>query len=288
MELHNEVGSHAFMVHRDTERERLRREGAFVVRSEEEQGYVYPDAAGDTLNGGSPSLLESGSPPEAKRFDGIHAGDEDGFEDVSPSGEIIEKTKYSSGRRTGTDSEPQDAESFAPVSKIGMSDDFVDEPLTPPKPEEPSLAGREERERTEDALKPPSHPLEPVSPTASGLTDKVGDVSLDNMPGSPNAKTPEPGDHDDTDSTSRKPSETTAVSTSKQDEEAEDSSVTSDSKGSATQTHPNDSHADTRIRADANGQAVVGDYLKLMFYEHKVVPTIIVGYRAPFKYRTLG
>jgi SIT4-associating protein SAP185/190 len=277
MELHNEVGSHAFMVHRDTERERLRREGAFVVRSEEEQGYVYPDAADNTLNGGSPSLLESGSPPESKRFDGVHAGDEDGFEDVSSSGEIIEKTKYGSDKRPATDSEQQDAESFTPVSKIGMTDDFVDEPLTPPKPEEPSLAGREQREPADLTLNPPAHSLEPVSPTASGLTDKVGDVSLSNTSDSPNTKAPKAGDHDDTESADWKQSETSAASTSKQNDEAESSSLTL-----ASEAHPDAGHVGTRIRADANGQAVVGDYLKLMFYEHKVVPTIIVGY-APLK-----
>ncbi|PGH36879.1 SIT4-associating protein [[Emmonsia] crescens] len=313
MGLLNEIGSDDYIRKRDAERERLRAQGVFI-HGEDDSGFEYAETTNEFANGISPSALGSGSPEDIKRVDASHAGEEDGFEDVASSGVLIDDVKDDFDEKTEGENNPKPgAESFTSIPphapKLGMSDDFVDEPLTPPE------QGSSLDEKVIQPLSP-SRANDPISPTASSLAQKVESFKIDGNPNEthdtlrtevtiidvPETRLSEKqsgnqGGHELDSSLSPHPDDTPAPlfaakgSTPKLDyqppgqEENEgraesgttfgNSAATGSLTASITMGDVGENVAHQHIQIDTDGQPVVGDYLKIMFVEHKVIPTIL-------------
>ncbi|OAX84567.1 hypothetical protein ACJ72_01066 [Emergomyces africanus] len=305
MGLLNEIGSRDYIRKRDAERERLRAQGAFI-HGEDDSGFEYAETTNEFANGISPSALGSGSPENVKRLDPpSHAGEEDGFEDVASSGVLIDDVKDDFDEKAEGENHPKPgAEPFTSIPphapKLGMSDDFVDEPLTPPDQGMPF---------DEKVIPPlsPSQANDPISPTTSSLTQKVESFKIDGdqqqgpnaMQNSPQIEVPNielPGirlsekqsgnqeAHGLDSSLSPHPDDTPAPlfaakgsqpKLENQPSGQEENEATSSLALSITMGDVGENVAHPHVQMDTDGQPVVGDYLKIMFVEHKVVPTIL-------------
>ena len=312
MVLLNEVGGEEYVRERDAVRDKLRAQGAFSSR-EGESGHEFNDSTTEFANGISPSALGSGSPDDIRRLEIANATEEDGFEDVASSGVLVDDVKDDFDEKPENEEQKTSgSEAFANVPPhaptLGLSDDLVDEPLTPPKSEPNPL--------DQDSVPPTSQPqsADPASPTASGLTEKVEDFKIEN-------ESQKPSESKETHEGNRP---TPVVDTSTGQVQAKSTSTTGGGSPAALSPHSDDTPAplfeskkadpaaDTQaaeekspvpsvtdlaaegvsapepvvlennqqfgdhVQIDTNGQPVVGDFLKIKFVENQVVPTILV------------
>lgn len=303
MGLLNEVGSEDYIKQRDAERERLQQQGAFDPHRKDESLIDYNDAAGDFANG---SALGSQSARDQRVLEVTNAGEDDGFEDVGSSEVPVDGAKddvrdAKEAKETGT--KPQNVSSQK--SKLAINNDLVDEPLTTSDNKLDARGDAPAPSQTKSA--------DPVSPTACGLTDKVSEIRIDaeeavlqdsqSQPQESAASEPstlaqqQSGNLDQT-ALSPHPEDTPAPLYASQAQLEPETSPTPEPVDSE---HPQPSaqglpesigagvaHADDefapQIQYDLNGQPVVGDYLKIMFVEHKVVPTILVRMSSTTEY----
>jgi len=242
MGLLNETGSEEFVKARDAERERMRAAGKFsLAKQQSDDSTIDISMASSRMDSSfAPSI---GTLPEERPT----GNEEDGFESVS-IGE--------NGKKTSSSSE---------------SDDLVDEPLTPTKP---TLQAQNEP-------KSPAHGLDENvrrlsledTEMSSDLTDvsanspstsKPGDISLhpEDKPAPLFAKR-EDIDKTPTPASPEPPNSPRTVDISMPD------LLISTSIASPKAPSLSDS------KLEAKEPRVVGDYLKMMFVEHKVVPTIL-------------
>ncbi|KAI0112287.1 SAPS-domain-containing protein [Hypoxylon sp. NC0597] len=118
MALLNEVGSEQVIALRDEERQRLRAEGRLAAnRGEEVQ-------SSEDLT----MRMRHSSPDDSRRLEVTNASDDDGFEEVTPLGEMTEDTSH----------EFIKAEDEIPTGHVSSyldkeDDDFVEEPLSSPR-----------------------------------------------------------------------------------------------------------------------------------------------------------
>lgn len=248
MKFLNRPGIDEYIWHRDMERERLLREGA-LHNGEGYSGAEFNDSA-DFVNGSS--MLGSGSPEDAKTLEVTNASEEDGFENVNAP----------------KDGKPQEA---APVEES--------------KPESENNASGD---KAQDSTSPetPTGPADPTSPTTSGLTNQLGDIKINEReqgskeaattdPTSTTANSGEPGSvvpphPEDVPAplfAAKQPSEPTSG-------EPEDVATENPQDQAGEDAQEQKLHPDVQV--DVNGQPVMGDYLKIMFVENRVVPTILV------------
>ncbi|KAI0196949.1 SAPS-domain-containing protein [Astrocystis sublimbata] len=118
MALLNEVGSEQVIARRDEERRRLRLDGRLTATRGEESH------SSDDLT----MRTRHSSPDDSRRLEVTNASDDDGFEEVTPAGEMTEDTSH----------EFVKAEDEIPVPASASfldkdDDDFVDEPLSSPR-----------------------------------------------------------------------------------------------------------------------------------------------------------
>ncbi|KAK9424474.1 putative Extragenic suppressor of kinetochore protein 1 [Seiridium unicorne] len=322
MALLNEVGSEQVIALRDQERQRLRAEGKLVpVRTEEPQS----SAEDLTMRG------RHASPDDSRRLEVTNASDDDGFEEVAPSGEMTEDTSHEFVKA-------EDEMPPGPISSFldkDDDDDFVDEPLSSPrlhvqdtkvndlpeienpelvvaplsprkvavrsvahvddeaKPKEATTAEKAP-EATEDftpsepeASKdeqddPPNESLTLASDATAGeklqaeLESTISDLAASNLSQAP-AESPapaEPSVQADADRSETIPSDAKPGSI-----ELEATPAADNGEGSIIVGH--DAGQPTQPSTDGSSNPVVGDYLKMQFVEHKVVPTILSFF---FKY----
>ncbi|KAJ2967072.1 hypothetical protein NUW58_g10523 [Xylaria curta] len=120
MALLNEFGSEQVIARRDEERRRLRLDGRLTTARGEES-HSSEDLTMRTRH--------SSSPDDSRRLGVTNASDDDGFEEVTPSGEMTEDTSH----------EFVKAEDEIPVATSTSfldkddDDEFVDEPLSSPR-----------------------------------------------------------------------------------------------------------------------------------------------------------
>lgn len=240
MGLLNEPGSEEYIRHRNAERERLIREGFFEHDYEDHESMDHNDTMADFTNG---SGMDTGSPEEHKS-EMPRAGEEEGFEDVGSSGVLA-------GEREG-DKEPT-ASSETP-------------PETPPRPGEGNI----------DVTA--SH-----SPGTTGLADQVSEIKLKTV-----AEEKTQGSASD-EMVSAQPEDVPAPLFASKEQQMESASQSADqTEGTSAVTEPAqdteqtddggaEDPAEQYVQYDTDGRPVVGDYLKIMFVEHKVVPTILVS-----------
>ncbi|RAL17556.1 Sit4-associated protein [Aspergillus homomorphus CBS 101889] len=249
MGLLNEPGSDQYVQQRDAERERLMREGAFNAHREETSAFDGNDSTVDFVNG---SVIGYGSPEGSRVLEVANTGEES-FEDVSASGVLIDKEKDAEVRdvnHPGPKSEPE------PVTQSSKSADASDQTAT----EAPES-------KTADSTEAPAT----VSDTTSGLAAQIEEVSLDGSqttkPDEPSAETPLEPAHQTQSSHDAVPD------LDQQDQPPSSSSP--DTAGQVGDASPSQQHLHPDIQVDSNGHPVVGDYLKIMFVENRVVPTIL-------------
>jgi SIT4-associating protein SAP185/190 len=240
MGLLNESGSDDYVRERNVEREKLIREGFFNPSRNDHSGMEYNETTADFTNG---STMDTGS-PEALR---PHAGEEEGFEDVGASGVLVgEKPEDKeqaevSGQTSELDSESNSTgqtKTETPASPGGVLADQVSDI---------KLATETQNE---EQVSTPVDQKDPISPKPEDVPPPLF---------SPKKQSAEPVSQ---------PAEQEEVPPAS--EPAQESERVND--GSA------EDPAEQYIQYDTDGQPVVGDYLKIMFVENKVVPTILVSH----------
>ncbi|KAF9883058.1 hypothetical protein FE257_004137 [Aspergillus nanangensis] len=270
MGLLNEPGSEEYVQQRDDERNRLIQDGVFDQHREESSAFDANDSTVDFVNG---STVGCGSPEDHKTVEPVATG-EDGFEDVSSSGVLVDKEKDA----------PEDKQD-APSQQSSSS---TIQGTTAAKSPEHST----EDKAKENAPVGTDTPLtDPLSPT--GLTNQIGEVSLNSPKGTQDAETSTvpaskeaPTDEQGSAPMSSNPDAVPAPLFASKEPNQQSSPVEQPGNiagpsDSATETAPVQQGSTTLqqmhpdIQIDSNGQPVVGDYLKLMFVENRVVPTIL-------------
>lgn len=279
MGLLNEPGSDEYVRHRDAERERLSREGVFNPVREGASGIDYNDSTAEFTNG---SVLDSGSPEDPKPLEVTNTGEEDSFEDVSSSGILVDREKELENKEGGQE----------PVAEKASAQNALTEERKEKSDGNTTSAGTS------------AQPSGPLSPSTSGLTDKISDIKLGSDRGTSEAHSQSPADTKSDQPTSSQSNQETAMSpetsapmssypedvpaplfASKQHSEASsDTGQAGEAQagGGGTETPPEQPHGQEEqtnpyIQLDTNGQPVVGDYLKIMFVQNQVVPTILVS-----------
>lgn len=256
MGLLNEVGSEDYIRQRDIERENLRAQGAFDLNRKEVSGMAYSENAGES---GQEQAFRV--EPQSATLENANTSDDDGFEDVGSSKDLGSEIKTDAGKQP----QPEKVEVHTQSPGLHIEDSIVEETLKSPNKIETT------------GLAPAESSVDPFSPTASGLTDSVSEFTLDQKEQvsaadelKDAAKQPVKSHTEDT-----IPSITQSEP---QNETRPEEPATNDeghSNDSQT-THIEDEFA-PQIQYDHSGQPVVGDFLKIQFVEHRVVPTILVS-----------
>ncbi|KAI9931354.1 hypothetical protein MW887_011018 [Aspergillus wentii] len=277
MGLLNEPGSDEYTRQRDAEREKLIREGAFNSHREETSGVDCNDSTADFVTG---SVLGSGSPEDSKVLEVTNASEDDGFEDVSSSTVLVDKEK-----QTGSQDSKTEPDTSAPENSKASTEKATSEESKP------------ESERNETSSETPTGPSDPLSPTASGLTDQIGEIKIegekqDSKDASGNQEsTKEDASASTTSTQADQQLGSASVSSHPEDvpaplfaakQQSDPLSSEPAVEGSAPETATNEpddetleQYNDPFIQFDTNGKPVVGDYLKIMFVRNRVVPTIL-------------
>jgi SIT4-associating protein SAP185/190 len=302
MALLNERGSEAEVKRRDSERERLKAEGKLTSGSDNNAGdYSTSVDSHGFHHARAPS---SEAPEEVKRLE-VQNSSEDDFEKITTSeGATDEKDKEQIG-------EPLQRSPSTPTQELSEKKDddgeFFDEPLSPAKEKEGS---------SPDTATPTKPGDDAESPTSAGLSAKVGGLGLDTdtvMTGTekddaekkekpslltqqlsqegldaPETLSPHADDKPAPLFAGKARSKSPEKPTSPKGDTSKFSSVVPESEGS--EVTPIDESSDRSVvfggvegtyaphyEVDIDGSPVVGDLLKMMFVENKVVPTILVG-----------
>jgi SIT4-associating protein SAP185/190 len=325
MALLNEPGSEELVALRDEERRRLRAEGKLAVnRGEEVQ-------SSEDLT----MRTRHSSPDDGRRLGITNASDDDGFEEVTPLGEMTEDTSHEFVK---AEEEIHGSPATSFLDKD--DDDFVDEPLSSPRLKVQDGKVNEQQFENPELMVAPLSPKKPLVAPAETQSDAASS-SADTKP-SALASTPaeglEPPKKNDSaevghpDSAADAKKSTTEAADQHSAEVAKQAPIPS-ADGSSEEEHvASHSSSDTAIPSDAStdadgstttlkeaspqpgepdetpadastndpsvvvapgtgpapvgpdgqpAQPVVGDYLKMQFVEHRVVPTILVSTRLP-------
>ncbi|KAG9243122.1 SIT4 phosphatase-associated protein-domain-containing protein [Calycina marina] len=299
MGLLNEIGSEEFVKVRDAERERLKSEGNLAVSP-------LQIGADDELTMRSSTQTRLGSPDGSRKLEIQNATDDDGFEEVTHAADLGDDAK------DDFDEKPEiedllDSNLPPLMSFLDKDDDeFVDEPLSSPRLQNPPSFHDEALE--------PEMMVQPLSSTKE-LTQQVDSLEVNEEDiamtsakhatlGRPESKEPETLIPEEEDSpTSEDPRSLDHTSTSEPahpedkpaplftkknenvaslDSTAPPASIPSSKSLDNTMGEAGDSSnivmgktEYSQAPGDNNVAPVVGDFLKMQFVEHKVVPTIL-------------
>ncbi|KAJ9625433.1 hypothetical protein, variant 1 [Exophiala oligosperma] len=225
MGLLNEPGSEEIIRERDTERERLREQGAFLTHKQSEDSAVDISVSSSRFE----NAFTTSASASTEELRIANLGDEDGFEKVAVADateapkEGIKSFEHVSTKESTTSTENLDET----VRRMSL-DNPEDTVMTSP-PNEPEA-------------NVPEHPDDKPAPLFSSDPNKT-----------PTANSPEPQ---------------TSPNATKQ------AAHTNQPEGDSFQTAQDDTMHNLLLEQDAESP-VVGDYLKIMFIENKVVPTIL-------------
>ena len=331
MALLNEPGSEELVARRDEERRRLHAEGKLAVhRGEEVQ-------SSEDLT----MRTRHSSPDDGRRLGITNTSDDDGFEEVTPLGEMTEDTSHEFVKAEeeipgspATSFLDKDDEDFVdePLSspRLKVQDGKVNEqqfenpelmvaPLSPKKPlivpaesqsnatsslagpdlsvgastlipghenseesKQSKLAGNDLTGLAADAKNPASdEPAQPAPLSGTGESSKEEPAAP--HPSSDTALLSDDGDVIPTDTGgSTTPSNEALVPHGEPEDASANASTNDPSVAAAPSTAPVPSSLGAQL-----SQPVVGDFLKMQFVEHKVVPTILVSNNLLSLYREL-
>ncbi|KAI0014752.1 SAPS-domain-containing protein [Xylariomycetidae sp. FL0641] len=315
MALLNEPGSEQVIAVRDEERRRMRVEGR-LAPGRAEEGQSSEDLT---------MRVRQSSPDEGRRLEVTNASDDDGFEEVTPSGEMTEDTSHEFVK---AEEEIPTGQSSSFLDKD--DEDFVDEPLSSPRLHVQDSKANEQHFENPELVVAPLSPKKPAKEPATQATESTseskpedskstGDQTelpdrtvADAAPataGEAQTPTPETTKPADQTPSERQSSAEATHDTSQGGEKGAteatpasvgDGSSQGDNSGDSTQgaspqvdtprptTPPGEPSALVGREAPGSEQPstegqppVVGDFLKMQFVEHKVVPTILSFF---FKY----
>lgn len=128
MGLLNEVGAEAYVKARDVEREKLRAEGKLAVSVNRHD----TDSDGITIRSPNSSRLGSNSPEDLRRLEIQNGSDDDGFEEVAHSQDLEDDIKDDFDEKNDDMLDNVKAGNFSSFMEKD-ADDFVDEPLSSPR-----------------------------------------------------------------------------------------------------------------------------------------------------------
>lgn len=305
MGLLNERGGEEFVKARDAERERLKLEGELNDHNDEGMGEDM------TMRSSVQSRVESGS-PEGRRLEIANASEDEGFEEVTHAGVHGDEPKDDFDEKPDDEAaKPETSLSFMDKDDA----EFVDEPLSSPrlKPE----AEETRSEHAEDMVEPLSPSKETAneiqalslneaaaSSESSTSTEKTLDAPASTA--QETSETPLEGGATETPSVQVQEDDQSFQDSSAHPEDAVaplsikkvepvDSNTLAPASGDAPEAGPSTEILDTTMgeagdssnsiimgnadeqHIDETTNPVVGDYLKMQFVEHKVVPTILVS-----------
>jgi SIT4-associating protein SAP185/190 len=295
MGLLNEVGSEEFVKARDVERERLKAEGKLGSS---------PTAAqsNEDLTMKSSVQARLGSPDGSRKLEVQNASDDDGFEEVTHAADLGDDARDDFDERPADDDFPPTASLAATVKD---DEEFVDEPLSSPR-----------LHTTEDfKIDDPEMAVFPLSPTKE-LSRDVESLGIDEED-TPMTSPPEAESIvvDESSKPPTESEESTDVQLTREGEEAVEEQPLPEapevpslellarpedlpaplfakkagSPGDVPPPVPEVESEDTTMREasdsmivigggeESHRTPVVGDFLKMQFVEHKVVPTILVS-----------
>lgn len=236
----NQIGSDDYIKQRDAERERLVLKSPFLSGKQDEFGADVTEKSID-IDSLPASLTQS--PKDTRDVETSNVSEDDGFEDVS-------STVENDTHRKALPEAQHPASDPNPITK----------------------------------------PANPVSPTSSGLTDRVSEIALESdsasvdglvnqhqSPPQPPAASPGMSPHAEDIPLPLFAS----TRDSREEEQLELSTLQIQAPTPFGESQEHKSQAtdnfSSQIQFDSNGQPVVGDYLKIMFVENRVVPTILVS-----------
>jgi SIT4-associating protein SAP185/190 len=311
MALLNERGSEAEVKQRDAERDRLKAEGKLAPTKDSSEANDFGTSVDSQgfHHARAPSS-SSDSPEEIRRLEVSNNG-EDEFENVTASEALVDEMKDDFDEKDELVGEPVErSPKIQPLKISEKSDDLEVAPLSPRKaiPSSPhARSGSKNALDTDPAA-------DADSPTSAGVTEKLGAVGLDKdavMHDSPSHEAAESDTTSDTTgiptppSTSdghelyphpddrpaplfakKRPQSPEKEKDSSESHPAPDSTTSETTtaeadntdEGKALTSEPPD-HEDEipPYEVDLDGAPVVGDLLKMMFVDHRVVPTILVS-----------
>jgi SIT4-associating protein SAP185/190 len=297
MALLNEKGAEAEVHRRNVERERLKAEGRLTpgkeISAEAEFG-TSVDSSG-FHHARAPSF-DSDAPDEIKRSEAPNGADDE-FENVNASEASDDEMKHEFDEKEVLLAESTENPSVktGDVAKR-QSQETYSEPKSPRKESPPKSPVKPDlRFTTEQA----------ESPTSAGVTEKLESVDLrsddtvmrDSLnhetthqeeeptkisdTGQPEDLSPHPEDTPAPLFASKHGSEQTYITTLEHEASNHNQLETDESYAAGTHEPNDDSALDDDILGpyviDIDGRPVVGDLQKMMFVEHKVVPTILVS-----------
>ena len=312
MGLLNERGSEVYVRQRDAEREQLRLEGRF--HKVHEPPSATTEFSEDSIGHSSESPELISRPSDSKKHEVTSSVDDDGFEDVGSSRDLADTMRddFEPFSETGESASPLRPSKL----RLSLDDEFFDEPLHSPFRVNDSDANKSAaREVGHGTLSPSAHlasdvrniDLEqnnqaaesPKSPTIS-TDDLVAEIdaqllptkekheNLNSVNGEHNLGVSTDSHHSHSPGNMSPHSEDTPAPlfSPQQDQFKE----LSDGQRTPTQIQattgeqwPNQPIDEwvPHIENDVDGRPIVGDFLKMQFVEHKVVPTILVRSRQP-------
>ena len=299
MGLLNEKGSEEFIRQRDGERERLRAQGDLSPTKDEGDSAVDISTDSSKFANGINSSI--GGTPQELRL--TNSSEEDGFEKVAVS-DVPHMAESSESSSSSGDAFTR----FNDRSEFDSSDDFTDEPLVSPK----QVAESNETEPDVPLTLPPLA-AEALSPATANIDDRVRRLSMEDA----NMSSPPAEENDASSNsldipaldTQNKVGDLSPMSPHFEDKPAPLFSKSSDPNKTPTPMSPNpptspkaprnsdensvdEAHQEgdaslrarnnaevlpTNAEAEAEEETVVGDYLKMMFVENRVVSTILVS-----------
>ncbi|MBE7179763.1 MAG: hypothetical protein INR71_00900 [Terriglobus roseus] len=314
MALLNERGSEAEVRRRDKERERLKADGKLQARRDEHEASSHDfgtsvDSAG-FHHARAPSMSDE-SPEHVKRAELAAGGDDDDFETVARSdaladeikdeldeallGEPLERSPKVSPklgpRVTSSERVPQLEPATDKDHVAGNHEPSADSipPLKPRRPDEKSQTpAADALNDTVDRLNLDNHQPESAEAQSSTTTDDDGsgpdtptssEMASAGAESAPNMS-PHPEDKPAPLFASKKPSvsvgdDSAAPSAASETTDLSEPAPTDDAESDPALANADDAYP-TAYVLDTDGSPVVGDLLKMMFVEHRVVPTILV------------
>ena len=262
MSLLNESGSDDYVRQRDAERERL----IAAVNSQRDASFENSDT---NEAPGSGLAAESNPSKNSKEAEVTNPNDAVSFEDVNSSAVLVEGEKDSKESKGGNE-ETQIVEPSALASKAS----------------EASAEPEQSTEQKQDGNDKEKTAGKETATETHGLDDALRRTNLDDPEAAPpvapkqGADLPLLSPHaEDVPAPLKQTTLSTPENSAPTEEARSTAEQTSEEKPSteADTVAPIDELARQCIQPDVNGRPVVGDYLKIMFVDYKVVPSILVS-----------
>lgn len=288
MALLNERGAEAEVKQRDVERQKMKGEGRFLIQKASPDNALFGSSV-DSSGFHHATFDEpiGGSPQEIKKLEVQNSGEDEEFEKV-----ILSEANHDrpSGKSQDTNVE-QNHQSF---SETGQHGDPEKVELSFSKDTSSTATLGQSRSAITDEMiaTHPASDTEAIAHSPTGLSDKVGGLGLQedtNMQSPPTSPPSRAQGMDISHSTCRTSSTMRSllrmrpVSSERIEAASSYSQQSSPGPARAPETFeetPNLSNAFEStylIEPDIDGTPIVGDLLKIMFVENRVVPTILVS-----------